>query len=201
VRYLVPGDTAASQGTERLWICVVGVLTVAGVQYLLDRAFEDGRLRLPQVDPRTTRMAGAVAGGAVLVALPAGLLSGFLSDWWSDFKEPVEESTVSRLSTVSSSERFLAWNSAFEAAGLESVTGIGPGAFEYWWAREGNGVQFVRDAHSVYFEALAEMGPVGFVLVLALVLGPIVWCVRLALCLDRRAFRVPLLHSAITFFR
>jgi len=126
------------------------------------------------------------------VLLLVGLFTGFLSDQWSGFKQPVLESTVSRFSTVNSSERYLVWESAFDAASSEKLTGIGPGTFEYWWAREGNGEQFVRDAHSIYFEALAEMGPLGFLLVVFLVLGPIAWCVRLSLRPGREQFRAPL---------
>ena len=61
------------------------------------------------------------------------------------------------------------------------MTGIGPGTYEYFYAREGGGQQFVRDAHSIYLEALAEMGPLGLILVLALILGPLGLAVALAL--------------------
>ena len=40
-------------------------------------------------------------------------------------------------------------------------SGIGPGTYEFWWAREGSLPAFVRDAHSLYLEALAELGVVG----------------------------------------
>ncbi|MGA7434551.1 MAG: hypothetical protein WBW44_02910, partial [Solirubrobacterales bacterium] len=69
----------------------------------------------------------------------------------------------------------------FEAAASEKLTGIGPGAFEYWWSREGDGLQFVRDAHSFYLENFAEMGPIGLLLALALVFGPIIFSARLAI--------------------
>ena len=192
VRDLILGDTSASQGIEMLWICVVVVIGVAGLQYLVTNLLERGRVRVPEVSPRSTWLAGGVAAALVLVVLLVGLFSGFLSDQWSGFKQPVQESTVSRFSTVNSSERYLVWDSAFDAASSEKLTGIGPGAFEYWWAREGSGEQFVRDAHSIYFEALAEMGPLGFLLVLLLVLGPIAWCVRLSLRPGREQFRAPL---------
>ena len=81
--------------------------------------------------------------------------------------------TVSRLSSVNSSERYFLWDSALEAASSKKLTGIGPGSFEYWWAREGDGQQFVRDAHNLYLEMLAEAGPLAFLLILALIFGPI----------------------------
>lgn len=54
------------------------------------------------------------------------------------------------------------------------MTGIGPGAFELWWARDGAIREFIRDAHSLYVETLAELGVVGLALLavaLALMLG------------------------------
>ena len=42
--------------------------------------------------------------------------------------------------------------------------GIGPGTFEFWWARNGTDPGFIRDAHTLYFETLAESGIVGLVL-------------------------------------
>jgi len=47
------------------------------------------------------------------------------------------------------------------------LTGIGPGTFEFWWARDGSGegAIFVREAHSLYFESLAELGIVGLLLI------------------------------------
>jgi hypothetical protein len=180
IRDLVFGATADSQGIEMMWICAITVVLVGGLQYTLSDLLERGRLVVPDVGRRATRATGAVAAGLVVAALLAGLFSGFLSDRWNDFKEPVEQSTVSRLSTVNSSERYLVWESALDAAASERLTGIGPGAFEYWWAREGSGAGFVRDAHSLYFETLAEMGPLAFVLVLLLVFGPIVWSVGLS---------------------
>ena len=181
IRDLVFGDVADAQGIEMLWICAAAVILVSGAQYVLDDLLERGRLVVPEVGRRATRLTGVAAGSLVLLALLVGLFSGFLSDRWSDFKEPVEQSTVSRLSTVNSSERYLVWDAALDAAASEKLTGTGPGTFEYWWAREGTGAGFVRDAHSLYFETLAEMGPIAFVLILLLVLGPLAWSVRVSL--------------------
>lgn len=51
------------------------------------------------------------------------------------------------------------------------MTGTGPGTFEFWWAEHGTIPGFVRDAHSLFFETLGEMGVVGFALIAALVFG------------------------------
>ena len=196
IRDLILGDTASSQGIEMLWLCVAVVLFVSIMQFSAVALLERSHAALPEVRPRTTWMVGSVLAGLISAMILAGLLTGFFSDRWADFKEPVGQGTVNRLSTVNSSERYLVWDSALDAAASEKLTGIGPGTFEYWWAREGTGIQFMRDAHSLYLEALAEMGPLAFLLVLLLVLGPIFYAFRLSLRLGRDHSRAPLAAAA-----
>jgi tetratricopeptide (TPR) repeat protein len=50
------------------------------------------------------------------------------------------------------------------------VQGTGAGTFEFWWNRDG-GVQFIRDAHSLYFEQAAELGVPGLLLTLVLLVS------------------------------
>jgi hypothetical protein len=59
------------------------------------------------------------------------------------------------------------WGEALEAAWAEPLTGIGPGTFDLWWSEE-VGQPVLRDAHSVFLEALAELGVVGLVATIAL---------------------------------
>ena len=180
VRDLVAGEAAASQGIEMIWTCLAVVAVVSGLQYLIASLIEADRIRLPRVDRGLTRKVGLGVGATVLVLLLAGIVSGRLSDRWSEFQEPSVDGTVSRLTNVNSSERYLLWDSALGAASSEKLTGIGPGSFEYWWAREGDGQQFVRDAHNLYLEMLAEAGPLAFLLILTLVFGPIAMGVLLS---------------------
>jgi hypothetical protein len=126
-------------------------------------------------------MVGAGFAFVALVLVIVGLATGFFADRWTDFKQPVaDQANVSRLASISSSERYLYWDAALGAAGSEPLTGVGPGTFEYWWAAEGEG-QFARDAHSLFLEGLAEMGPVALILLLVLILGPIGFGIRLSL--------------------
>ena len=64
---------------------------------------------------------------------------------------------------MSSNERIDYWRSALDANASAPLTGIGAGTFEFWWAREDGGA-VIRDAHSLYFQALAETGIIGFLL-------------------------------------
>ena len=65
-------------------------------------------------------------------------------------------------------------NSALDANASAPLTGIGPGTFEFWWARNGDLYSFARDAHSLVLETLAELGIIGLILIvsfIAVVLG------------------------------
>ena len=78
--------------------------------------------------------------------------------------------------------RYQFWQSALDAHSSAPWQGIGPGTFEFWWARNGTLTDFVRDAHSLYAETLAETGFVG----LALLVGLLGW---LAVVAVRRSVR------------
>jgi hypothetical protein len=64
--------------------------------------------------------------------------------------------------------RYQYWQAALHAEQTDALKGIGPGTFEFWWARHGTGGGFVRDAHTLYFQTLAETGIVGFVLLIGM---------------------------------
>ncbi len=176
------GELASSQGNEMLWLTIGVFALVAAVQALVAFAIQRRKLVIPEVSPGVARATGVTAAVAALAVVVVALGSGFVGDRWSEFKEPTAgNETVSRLGNLNSGERYLVWRSAVDAASSERLTGIGPGTYEFWYAREGDGQQFVRDAHSLYLEALAEIGPIGFLLVLALVSGPILFGGAMAL--------------------
>jgi O-Antigen ligase len=166
-------DAARSQGNEMLAMVLVVCAGVGLVQVAIGLASRHA------VGPRialsrrwaTSILAGALAVG-VAVALAAGL-PGYLSDRWHDFKEPVVASNTSaqRFESASGNGRYQYWQSAKHANATDPLKGTGPGTFEYWWARNGTIPGFIRDAHSLYFQTLAEDGIVG----LALVLGLVLW--------------------------
>ncbi len=181
LRDLIQGNLASSQGTEMFWITVAVVVVVAGLQALVFFGMKKGNLKLPEPSHALARNTGIVVASIAVLALVAVLVSGFAGDRWSEFKQPALGTTVDRLGSVSSGERYQNWKGALDASASERLTGIGPGTFEYFYAQDGSGQQFVRDAHSIYLEGLAEMGPVGLILVLAMILGPLGMAAALAL--------------------
>jgi O-antigen ligase len=58
------------------------------------------------------------------------------------------------------------------------LLGSGAGTFGDYWLSSGAGPGFTRTAHSLYVQSLAELGPVGLLLALAVVAVPLVALVR-----------------------
>ena len=83
-----------------------------------------------------------------------------------------------RLFSLSSNGRLDQWESALRDAREHPVLGSGAGTFERWWLEHRPVSLKVRDAHALYFETLAELGPVGLVTVLGVIAMPFVAAVR-----------------------
>ena len=65
------------------------------------------------------------------------------------------------------------WRSALADIGDHPLLGSGAGTFEQYWNEHRPRNYVAKDAHSLYLERLAEQGPVGLALILALVIYPI----------------------------
>jgi O-Antigen ligase len=174
----LPTDAAKSEGSEVLLILIVVCVAVAICQYGISMAVRYGRR--PTWLLFSPRAAAAATVIAIVIAFPVAVAAGApgeLRDRWDNFKDrgggaPATASRSSQILNTSGSGRYQFWESAVDAYRTEEFHGIGPGTFEFWWAQhatyEG---AFVRDAHSLYLETLAELGIVGFILVVALVLA------------------------------
>ena len=80
--------------------------------------------------------------------------------------------------STTSSFRSAYWGAAFAELRERPLLGSGAGSFHLSW-REHRAVETeVRDAHSLYVETLSELGPVGLVLVLAVIAVPLGAAVR-----------------------
>ena len=187
-----PNHTAIGQGTTVLWIAVVVCLGVALLQVAISLASD--RFERPAVlapDRRTVaRWALALAAVLVIVGVAAGA-PGKLTHAWRDFKQPTgvvvpqnNNNLFSRLQAANGNNRYQFWQSAVHAAETHPWRGIGPGTFQFWWARHATEPGFIRNAHSLYFETLAETGIIG----LALLGGLLLWFVGVAIW---RAFSEP----------
>jgi O-antigen ligase len=170
-------STAATQGNE-LAVIALGVAVAVGLVVvalaLLGRRVPP-RVRFDISRRRATGMS-AVALLLALAVFAAAGGPGFLSREWTQFKAPAAPAAVGtnafqRLQSVTGEGRYQYWEAAVSAARAKPLTGTGAGTFEFWWARHGNATGgFVRDTHSLYLQALAELGWPGLILITAFVL-------------------------------
>jgi hypothetical protein len=164
------GPMARAQGRELLAITLVVCAGVGIAQIGISLAVRYGeRPQWLQV-PRQTARSGALALLVALVVAAGviGLAGGFARPW-NHFKggpapNPGQESRAASILNYSSGGRYDFWRSALRAGKAHPVIGTGAGTFQFWWNRDGNS-GFVKDAHSLYLESLAELGIVGFMLI------------------------------------
>jgi O-antigen ligase len=167
---------ATQQGTELIWLAVIvcgGVALLQAAMSLAARHLERPAALAPG---RRATVIGALA--IVVIACVLGVaigVPGQINERWQEFKAPVgavaagsEDTVFSRLKVVNGTGRYQYWQAALDANATHPWRGIGPGTFEFWWARDDAPGFFARDAHTLYFETLAETGIVGFVLLVGL---------------------------------
>lgn len=121
---------------------------------------------------RLLTLVGIGAAAMLAVALVAGL-PGAVGDAFEEFKQSDsgltrgQENTAERLTMASGKGRYQLWEASVDAFSESPVRGIGAGGFEFYNARHGSTEGFVRNAHSLWFETLAEVGAVGLLLLAA----------------------------------
>lgn len=172
----VPAGAAvvASHELEPGWPLAGTILalcaTAAGVAYALRRS-------TVEVPPRI-RTAFAVS----LVALPLLAAAAFLVrvggpdaayDSFAATPTPVHGDVSVRLFSTAGSSRSDYWRVAWEAYADEPALGDGAGTFARTWLAERPIPQPATDAHSLYLETLAELGPVGLALLLVALGAPL----------------------------
>jgi O-antigen ligase/polysaccharide polymerase Wzy-like membrane protein len=164
--------TAHNQGNELLAIAIVVCLAVGALQAC--GTFALRRLPRPRWTLPTRRQTAVAAVAALAVVLVAALAAGApgrVSNGWDEFKEgggPGEG--TGRLGSVAGQSRYQFWSAAAKENASEPLTGTGSGTFEYWWARNGDTTETVRDTHSLYMQTLGELGIVGLALLAAFLL-------------------------------
>jgi O-antigen ligase/polysaccharide polymerase Wzy-like membrane protein len=173
----LPTPAAESQGTEVIWIALATCAVVALVQVGIALAARGlGEPGLVPIERRTALIAtAAVAAVALPVAIAAGAPHQ-ISHRWEVFKgrgngPGKEPSGASSILDFHGSGRYQFWESAVDASETATWKGIGPGAFEFWWRQHGSYNGYVRNAHSLYLENLAELGIPGLLLIAGFVLA------------------------------
>lgn len=178
------GPVVEQQADEMLALVLVVCIGVALLQASISLAGRHGLGPRPRISRSIARslLAGLVVLG--LISAVAGGAPSAVSDGWQEFKTPgapENNATTDRFVSASGNGRYQYWESSVKAASSDPFTGIGPGTWEYWWAREGTVPGFVRDAHSLFFEVYAELGAIGLILIGGLVVGVLIIGTRRAL--------------------
>jgi hypothetical protein len=182
---LVNGDVDTPLGVQQghhaaLWIGIACVLTA-----LVWLGCTELGTRLP-TPPRVAGQAtAAVIVLLVVIAIalshPVGKFDAFKSN--SSSAGSTATQTQSHLLSSSGSGRWQFWGAAVSEFRAHPLNGGGAGSWEAWWLQHRSLHAFTQYAHSLYLEALGELGIVGFLLILGAVLAAVVGAVRSALAL------------------
>jgi O-antigen ligase len=125
------------------------------------------------------RVAAALGAAVALVAAVVVMATGGPVDLVREAKRSFTTPThagggPSRLLTLSGSSRIDYWRVARHDAADHPLLGSGAGSYQRYWYRHRPVEQPARDAHSLYLETLAELGPVGLALLLTVLGAPLV---------------------------
>ncbi len=165
-------ELARRQGDEMIALTVAVLVVIAALRVGLERLPRERVPKPPSLPSPSRRQVAVIGAGVALVAVVALVASGAgsdLSQRWEEFKDPRQTTgATERLSATGGNGRYQYWDSALDAFRSEPVTGIGAGSYEYWWARNGSLPGAIRDAHSLYFETLGELGLPGLALLIGL---------------------------------
>lgn len=173
---------AAAHDGKRLalWLALLAVAAAAAAVGL--GVFEQ-RVRVPK--PVKLAFVGAivfviVALSAVGFAREGGPVKAVRKAWHAFKAPPVRPANLNdRLLSLSGNGRYDLWRVAWDDARAHPVLGSGAGTYErYFLAHQPKAVSRVRDAHGLYIETLAELGPFGLALLLVALLGPLAIALR-----------------------
>jgi O-Antigen ligase len=188
-----PASVAAARHDGRL-LAVAVVCLAAGAAFIpagLDRL-------LPKITLGGGARRGlAVAAGVIVLAVVVGAVAAVggpaagARRAYHAFNAPaplVKSNASGRLFSLSGSNRTDYWRVAWHEVEADPQLGGGAGSFQRYWLRHRTANLPVLDAHSLYLETLAELGPIGLALLLCVLAVPLL---RL-----RSARRAPLAAAA-----
>ncbi len=163
---------AIDQGVTVLAVLVAGIVLALALFALLRRLERRGgtltgrALELSR-DRRTLRAIGIAAAA---LAIGAAIAVGGRA--WDKFSSPDQQfptNPAQHFSQISGANRHEYWRVAIDSFAEAPIAGHGAGTYPFAWDKLRHITLPVTNAHSLYLQAFQELGAVGGVLVLALV--------------------------------
>jgi O-antigen ligase/polysaccharide polymerase Wzy-like membrane protein len=173
------GESLASARAEGARLAlVVALASIGGAAAALVQPRLVRLLPTWSVGPRVVAVTCLLVLGALVAvsALRAGGPAGVVSGGLGAFRRepPVQTGSLDRrLFSVSGHGRADYWRVAAGMVERDPVVGGGAGGFERRWMQERTAANNARDAHNLYLETLAELGPLGLALVLVALAMPL----------------------------
>ena len=159
-------DAGGALAVVILLLCAASAATAAALRSV--------QITVPR--PARTAFAVALVGIPVVAAAAVLVRLGGPSGAYESFREaptPVHGDVGGRLLGASGSNRADYWSVAWHFYEDEPLLGEGAGSYARAWLAERPIPQPVRDAHSLYLETLAELGPLGLLLLTVALAAPL----------------------------
>ena len=169
-------EEVQTQGQRLAW--QLGLLAGAGavVTWCMHRAAPRVHVHVPSVKRLAVALAIVLAALALAAVVREGGPSATADRALQAFRQeppPVSGSLDRRLLSTSGHGRADYWRVAAGMVEREPLLGEGAGSFERRWTQERTAPNNARDAHNLYLETLAELGPIGLALLLVALGAPL----------------------------
>lgn len=179
----IEGASGSRGGSSVLLVIVfAGAMCAAGAWLLALARSDAWRL------PGWARAPVAAACLIAVIVLGAAFGPHLASRAWRQFRHPVlageSANTAQRLTSLSGT-RYDLWAVAVDEFARRPLTGNGAGTYEFVWNRHARDGEFVLNAHSLWFETMAELGVFGLLAIVVFAAAAL----ALLLALRRRAHR------------
>jgi hypothetical protein len=196
------GPAGVSQGHHLALVVLGCALGAAVIRFLA--LYLDERLDAWQPPRITTAHFFTAVGAIVLVVVIVGVAAGApdkISTKWDHF---IHENAVghvdnpsARLSSFGNDGRIPQWEAAIDGFDEKPVLGTGAGTYALEWAKHRPYIFTVINAHSLYVEVMGELGIVGLLVLIALMLAFLVGAARRLRGPERQVFAVFLAMAVV----
>jgi hypothetical protein len=174
-------EDAAREGHRLLAVLVALALAQAGVVVGLARLERrppvDRRLRRAYVATLMMLGVAVAAIGLARIGNPVSFV-GRATDAFRSDATPSSGSLNSRLVNLSSDYRLDYWSAAWHEVREHPMLGAGANQYRRYWLRYRPTSSGVLNAHSLYLETLADLGPIGLLLLSVALAMPLVAAAR-----------------------